>query len=142
MRRTRSTNTTAFTLVEVCIAMGVLAMLAGVLFSTGVFVMRMVRFNMVAAEARVLGLQKFEEVVGGGAHNIILQTPFPVQTNLIQTIYPIYRTVDVIGHATNLTQVTDLMASDFLEVHVNVIFDSPMKGHRRITNSFSTLVLQ
>jgi len=140
MRITKLTNASGFSLVEVSMAFALLAMLAGVIFSTGTLLIRKVRYNMVSSEARNLGIQKLEEIAAGGFNNIVLQTPFAPQTNLIQNIDPIViRTVDVIGHATNLTQVTDLMTASYLELHVNVIFQSPA-GKQRITNTFSTIV--
>ncbi|MCG3146579.1 MAG: hypothetical protein PCFJNLEI_00010 [Verrucomicrobiae bacterium] len=140
MKLAKLTNTRGFSLLEVSMAFAILALLSGVVISTGVMLMRKARYNMVSAEARNLGIQKLEEIAAGGFNNIVLQTPFAPQTNLIQNVDPVViRTVDVIGHATNLVEVADLMTASYLEIHVNVEFQSPV-SKRRLTNTFSTIV--
>ncbi|MEI6085027.1 MAG: hypothetical protein WCS70_12085 [Verrucomicrobiota bacterium] len=140
MKTTKLTNANGFSLIEVAVAFGLLSMLAIVVLSTGVMLIRKVRYNMVSTEARNLGIQKLEEIAAGGFNNIVLQTPFAPQTNLIQNIDPVViRTVDIVGHATNLTVVSDLVTASYLEIHVNVVFQSPV-SKRRMTNTFSTIV--
>ena len=128
-----------FTLVEVVIAMGLLAIVIAGLYAGSRAVTRMRLYNMITSEARALGIQKMEEVTAIGFDNIVMSVPFVVQTNYIGNTYPVERYVQVIGHTTNLTVETNLANSAYLEIHVEVSCFSAFSG-RQVTNVYSSIV--
>lgn len=129
----------AFTLVEVMIAMALLAILAAGLFATGSMVLRTTSFNRVSLEARALGVQRLEELTAQSIPNIAMQVPFPVLTNRLLYGEAVVRAINVVGHHANRTVNTNLASSDYLECHVLVSYQSPLSGGT-VTNIFSSIV--
>jgi prepilin-type N-terminal cleavage/methylation domain-containing protein len=129
----------AFTLVEVMIAMALLAILGAGLFATGSMVLRTTSFNRVSLEARALGIQRLEELTAQSIPNIAMQVPFPVLTNHLLFGEPVVRTINVVGHHANRTVNTNIAGSDYLECHVLVSYQSPLSG-ADVTNIFSSIV--
>ena len=138
MRVRRKSGHSGMTLIEVVIAMGLLAVVIAGLYACGLTVMKMRLYNSISSESRALGIQKLEEVAANGFDNIIQQVPFNPQTNYLADKYPVVRQVEVTGHTTN-RMVTNLADSAYLEVHVHVAYYSPLSG-RAITDCYSTIV--
>ena len=135
-----------FTLIETIIATGLVALVAGSLYAGGIGLLKLSAINKLTIEARALGVQKLEEIVAGGFNNMLSDefTPLQTQTNFlsyVNTYNTVIRRATVIGHAMDRSVVASLSDSDYLEVHVEVMYQSPFSGVV-MTNRFSTLVVK
>ena len=140
MRVRRKSGHRGMTLVEVVIAMGLLAVVIAGLYACGLTVMKMRLYNSITSESRDLGIQKLEEVAAVGFDNIVKTNPATkTETNLLADKYPVVRQVDFTGHTKNRTVEPILTNSAYLEVHVLVSYYSPFSG-RAVTDSYSTIV--
>lgn len=128
-----------FTLIEVMIASVMLALVSGGLYACGIQAYKMSRLNLLSTQARGLGVQKIEELVGGGFETIALQAPYEVQTNFIQDAYQVVRSVEISGHNADGSPVSNLAHSAYLEVHVHIEYNEPRSG-RLLTDTYSTIV--
>lgn len=121
------------------VAIALVVILAAGLFETGRMVSRMTHFNRIALESRALGSELVEEVSARTVPEIIAQMPFAPLTNRLQFGEQVVRSVTIVGHAADQSVVTNLAQSAYLELHVNVVFTSPLT-QSPVTNLFSTLV--
>jgi len=128
-----------FTLTEAMIASAIVALTTGGLFAAGIMLMKMSAYNRLSIEAQGWALSRIEEITGQGFDNIILQAPYPVQTNYVRNKYSVVHEVEIIGHAADKSVVSNLADSVYLEIHVDAHFISPFNW---ITNTvtLSTLV--
>ena len=139
MRVSRKSGHSGVTLIEVVIAMALLAVVIVGSYACGITVIKMRLYNSITSESRALGIQKLEEVAAVGFDNIVQQVPYAPQTNNLAGKYPVVRKVEVNGHTANRTVEPILTNSAYLEVHVLMSYYSPF-SYRAITDSYSTLV--
>lgn len=128
------------TLVEVVIAMALVALLCLGLFTVGLKSRRFAEHSRVATEARTLAKQRLEEIVAGGRLNLATPTYtlLGVVSNTSSRGYPIIRTPYVLWHAADGASV-GASSGVYAEVHVDVSFWTPLFD-RLLTNSFSMIV--
>ena len=140
MRVRRKSGHSGMTLIEVVIAMGLLAVVIAGLYACGLTVMKMRLYNSITSESRALGIQKLEEVAAVGFDNIVKTNPATkTETNYLADKYLVVRQVEVTGHTTNRTVEPILTNSAYLEVHALVSYYSPFSC-RAVTDSYSTIV--
>jgi len=143
MRTRRSAG--GFTLVEVCISVGLLAMLSAGLYGVSIMAMKLVHYNMVMSEARALGVQKIEEIVAGGLDDVAMQAPYDAQVDYILASpsrpqqFPVHRSVTVIGHNQDGSVVSNLADSAYIEVNVDVTCKNPL-NNRPKSSRFTAIV--
>ncbi len=135
----RSKGQAAYTLVEVVVAVALVAILAIGLFASGIMVRKMTHANRVSLEARTLGIQLIEELSANDIPNLALIMPFEERTNRLQFGEVVLRNAEAIGHDTNGSIVSNLVDSTYVELHVDVSFLSPLT-RKTMINSFSTIV--
>lgn len=133
-------NAAGMTLVEVCIAMALAAMLIGGLYAVGIKARQYAEHNRLANEARMLAKERMEELISYGANNLAKPTCtlMDTDTNFSSLGYRIVRQPQVVWHAANGTVASATNAA-YAEILVQVSYDSPLTKTQR-TESFSMIV--
>jgi len=128
------------TLVEVCIAMALVALLCGGLYAVGLKARQFAEHNRLATEARSLAKERLEEMVSYGAANLAKPTCTLANsdTNHSSLGYDIVRQPVIVWHAADGSVVGSTNAV-YAEARVNVTYTSPLIKRQR-TDSFSMLV--
>lgn len=134
-----SQNGSGFTLVEVVIALALVAVMAAGLIGVTMVTRKFSEHNRIATEARVLAKDRVEDLVAARIGN--LTTP---SLNLLQTVtnqssrgYPIVRSTRLVWHSADGNATTS--AATYAEVAVDVVFVSPL-FKKTITNTYSMLI--
>jgi prepilin-type N-terminal cleavage/methylation domain-containing protein len=133
-------NQAGMTLVEVCVAMALVAILCAGLFAVGINARKFAEHNRIATEARALAKERLEEMVSYGAANLAKPTFTVVNTdtNFSSLGYDIVRQVVIVWHAADGSVVGSTNAA-YAETQVNVSYTSPLMK-TQMTDSFSMIV--
>ena len=128
------------TLIEVVIAMGLLALLCSGLYVVGLNARRFAEHNRLATEARSLAKERMEEIVAIGAGNLAKSgcTLVNGDTNTSSTGYYIVRHPHLVWHAADGSVVGSDLAR-YAEVRVDVTYRSPLIK-QPITDSYVMIV--
>jgi len=115
------------TLVEVMIAVCLIALVCGGLYALNIKTMRFGEHNRLATEARSLAKERLEEIISVGALNLAKPTCtlLNTDTNLSSRGYPIIRQPQIIWHAADGSVVASTNAA-YAEIHMNVNYRSPL----------------
>jgi prepilin-type N-terminal cleavage/methylation domain-containing protein len=127
------------TLIEVVIAMALVALACGGLYAVGIKARQFAEHNRLANEARSLAKEQLEYMIACGA-TALARNPTDVRcdTNYSSLNYPIVRQPSLVWHAADGAVVTSTNAA-YVEARVNVTYTSPLMKNQR-TDSFSMLV--
>lgn len=127
------------TLVEVVIAMALVAMLSAGLIGLSLRTRKFSEHNRIATEARTLAKDRIEDLVATRIDNLTAPglTLFRTDTNESSRGYPIVRSADVVWHAADGSVVAS--TGTYAEVTVNVSFLSPL-FNKTLTNTYSMLI--
>lgn len=130
------------TLVEVMVAIALVGLMCGGLFTLGLNVRSRSETNRIATEARALAKQRLEEMIGAGRANLAKSscTLFNVDTNFSSLGYPVVRTPIVVWHSSGgaITTATDAV---YAEVHVAVTYKSP-SYKKNFTDTYSMVIAE
>ena len=128
------------TLVEVVIAMGVMAVLCLGLYRMGIQARRTVENNRLATEARTLARSRLEEMLAVGFANLAVPgcTLTNSDTNSSSLGYVVTRQPHVIWHTAD-GGVTNDAGAMYAEASVRVSYYSPL-AKRSVVDAYSTLI--
>jgi type II secretory pathway pseudopilin PulG len=129
-----------FTLIEVTLAMALTAMICIGVIAVGLKGRRFTEHSRIASEARSLAKERLEEMVTIGCDTLALPTCMLLQadTNLSTFGSVVLRHPRVGWHAADRS-LTNAAAADYAELHVDVVYISPLLG-RSVTDTLSTIV--
>jgi len=147
MRGRKRKSCHGMTLVEICITMALLTLLAAGIYGTTIMIRRIIVHNAMRLQACSLAVQRAEELTSMNMNEIIANVPFPQLVNNVRSgkitagnqERQIYRTVDVVGLDGPGTVRSNLVGSAYLEMHVHAAFASPVTGNM-VTSTVSTLI--
>jgi type II secretory pathway pseudopilin PulG len=127
------------TLVEVVIAMALVALMSAGLISVGLATRRFSEHNRIITEARTLAKDRIEDLVATRIDNLTAPglTLMNSDTNLSSRGYPIVRSVQLVWHAADGTVAAS--TGTYAEVSCNVSFMSPLYK-KTMTNTYSMLI--
>jgi len=132
-------NRAGMTLVEVCIAMALVALACGGLYAVGIKARQFAEHNRLANEARSLAKEQLEYMIAYGATELEKNpTDVRCDTNYSSLDYPIVRQPSLVWHAADGSVVGSTNAA-YVEARVDVTYTSPLMKNQR-TDSFSMLV--
>ena len=122
-------NKGGMTLIEVLIAMGVVSLVCGGIYSAGIAIQRLAQTNRITAEAQAFAREGMEEIIargygflagGGGQEGTLISNAGHHHVDLL-------RTVDVIWHGADrsINSTPLLTEGSYAEVHVDVRYQVP-----------------
>jgi prepilin-type N-terminal cleavage/methylation domain-containing protein len=128
------------TLVEVMVAMGVVTLVVGGLYGSGIMARKVSLFNELSLQVNALVIQKLEEVVALSYEELFNQSADVMESQINSARgNKMYREVFTLAHQADGTVTTNMEESAYIEVHVRGIFVSPLNKEPE-TRSVSTLV--
>ncbi|MDP6491672.1 MAG: hypothetical protein QGH42_08010 [Kiritimatiellia bacterium] len=128
------------TLVETAIAMALVTVMSGGLFTVGIKAQRYGEHNRVETEAASFAKERLEDMVAMGVQNLVKESCGlrNTVTNLSSQELIFVRTPRLVWHAAD-GSVTNTAGAVYAEAHVDITYPSPMYGHT-ITDTYSTLI--
>ncbi len=136
------TGRNGMTLVEVMIAMFLLAIVAGGLYAVGIKSRQLAEQNRLATEARALAKERLEEIIALGFEGLTRPTCtlWHTDTNYSAQGHRIVRQPTAIWHAADGSIASPTNAS-YVEAHVAVRYLLPLTSKQQV-DSYSTIVHQ
>ena len=128
------------TLIEVLIAIAIVALMCAGLLPVGLKARRFAEHNRLATEARLLAKERLEEMISVGRPNLALPgcTLSNACTNLSSQGYSIVQQPQIVWHAADGTVVA-AAAAVYAEAHVDVTYRSPLLKQPS-TDTYSTII--
>ncbi len=130
------------TLVEVCIALALTAMMCAGLYGVGMKARRFAETDRVVVEARALAKERLEEMRYAGRQNLgsTSCTYIATSTNATTRGYPVVVRPRLTWHAAD-GSVTQFVEAVYVEVHVDAVYHSPLYG-RQTTDTYSMVIAE